>query len=79
MVTKSILNMLDMTCIEDYFECIVDSKNDRRNEQAKDLYTVLSSGQQEDFFEWVEATYYYEADNIREYTTEMQNFKNYFL
>jgi len=78
MVTKAILTMLDMICIEDYFECIVDSKNDRRDEQARDLYTVLSSGQQDDFFEWVEATYYYEADNIREYTTEMQNFKNYF-
>ena len=79
MVSKSTLAMLEMTSIEDYFEYIIDSRTNGQHEQAKELYNKLSHVQQLLFFDWVEQTYYYDADDMSEYITEMQNIKNYFI
>ena len=78
MVSKSTLAMLEMTIIEDYFEYIIDSRTNGQHEQAKTLFNQLSDKQQLAFFDWVEQTFYYEADDMSEYITEMQNIKNYF-
>lgn len=75
MVNRATLAMLEMTIIEDYFEYIIDS---RTNGQAKSLFNELSDTQQSAFFDWVEQTYYYDADDMSEYISEMQNIKNYF-
>jgi hypothetical protein len=78
MVTKATLAMLEMTIIEDYFEYIIDSRTNGQHEQAKELFSELSDKQQSAFFDWVEQTYYYDADDMSEYITEMQNIKKYF-
>jgi len=78
MVNKATLAMLEMTIIEDYFEYIIDSKTNGQHEQAKTLFNELSDTQQSAFFDWVEQTYYYDADDMSEYISEMQNIKNYF-
>lgn len=78
MVNKAILAMLEMTIIEDYFEYIIDSRTDGQHEQTKSLFNELSDTQQSAFFDWVEQTYYYDADDMSEYISEMQNIKNYF-
>ena len=78
MVNKATLAMLEMTIIEDYFEAIMDNRSGQPL-QAKTLFDQLSNTQQSEFFDWVEQTYYYDADDMSEYITEMQNIKNYFL
>ena len=77
MVNKATLAMLEMTIIEDYFEAIMDNRSGQPL-QAKTLFDQLSDTQQSEFFDWVEQTYYYDADDMSEYITEMQNIKNYF-
>lgn len=78
MVSKSILAMLELTCIEDYFEYIIDSKENGRHDQAIALYHQLSETQITEFFDWVETTYYYEAqDEGTQIITEIKNLKNY--
>ena len=77
MVNKATLAMLEMTIIEDYFEAIMDNRSGQPL-QAKTLFDQLSNTQQSEFFDWVEQTYYYDADDMSEYITEMQNIKNYF-
>lgn len=78
MVNKATLAMLEMTCIEDYFEVIIDSRSSGQALQAKELYNKLSYTQQLLFFNWVEETYYYDADDMSEYITEMQHIRDYF-
>jgi hypothetical protein len=78
MVNKSTLAMLEMSSIEDYFEYIIDSKTNGQHEQCKTLFNELSEAQRDAFFDWVEQTYYYDADDMSEYISEMQNIKNYF-
>lgn len=78
MIKKVTLSMLDMTCIEDYFDFILNSKINNHHIQARELYKELSEDQCDAFYDWVETTYYYEADDMSEYITEMQNLKNYF-
>lgn len=77
MVNKATLAMLEMTIIEDYFETIMDNRSGQPL-QAKTLFDQLSDKQKSEFFDWVEQTYYYDADDMSEYITEMQNIKNYF-
>jgi hypothetical protein len=77
MVNKATLAMLEMTIIEDYFEAIMDNRSGQPL-QAKTLFDQLSDKQKSEFFDWVEQTYYYDADDMSEYITEMQNIKNYF-
>jgi hypothetical protein len=78
MVSKSTLAMLDFTCIEDYFEYIIDSKDNGQQKQACDLYDQLSEAQKASFFRWVDETYYYEAqDESADMITELQKLKSY--
>ena len=78
MVSKSVLALLELTCIEEYFEYIIDSKENGQHDQAIALYHQLSEGQRTDFFDWVGTTYYYEAeDNGIQIITEIKNLKNY--
>ncbi len=79
MVSKSTLSMLEFTCIEDYFEYILESKENGQHTQARELYEQLSDAQTSDFFQWVSDTYYYDAqDESADMITELQNLKNYF-
>ena len=84
MVSRSILSMLEMTDIEEYFEYIMERFEDGRGLEAKGLFSQLSEdnggrkGQRTQFFDWVETTYYYEADDINEMSTEMTNIYNFF-
>lgn len=78
MVSKSILALLELSCIEDYFEYIIDSRDNGQHDQAIDLYHQLSEAQRTAFFDWVETTYYYEAqDEGTQIITEIKNLKNY--
>lgn len=78
MVSKSILALLELTCIEDYFEYIIDSRDNGQHDQAISLYQELSETQRTEFFDWVETTYYYEAqDDGTQIITEIKNLKNY--
>jgi hypothetical protein len=77
MVTKSILDMLEMDNITDYFEYIVDSKINGQHTQARELFAELSDAQVMDFFDWAEANYYYEAQDSDE-MDELQILRGYF-
>jgi len=76
MVTKTDLKQLDMS-LDEYFEYIVESKANGQHEQAKVLFSMMSEDQQEQFFEYVDVTFFYEVDND-EFTSEMINFRDYF-
>jgi hypothetical protein len=84
MVSKSILSMLELTDIDEYFEYIMERFEDGRGLEAKGLFSQLSEdsgnrkGQRTKFFDWVETTYYYDADSINEMSTEMTNIYNFF-
>lgn len=86
MVNKRVLTNLELSSIDEYFECIIDNKESGKHDKAQELFEALSSddgvrykGQKTRFFDWVETTYYYDADDCNEMTTEMQKFKHYFL
>ena len=81
MVTKAILKMLEMASIEEYFECIINVKENGHDAQARGLsnslspdYSVGGTGQRTKFFKW-----YAEQLGESESLTEVINFKNYFL
>lgn len=81
MVTKAILKMLEMASIEEYFECILNVKDNGHDEQARELFNALSpddsgggKGQRTKFFNW-----FAEQIGEPETLTEVSNFKNYFL
>jgi len=61
MINKSHLDMLEFEDIEDYFDAILD--NYVMGKDARDLFNQLSDKQKEIFFDYVETTYYYEAEN----------------
>jgi hypothetical protein len=76
MVTKKDLQELEMS-LDEYFEYIVESKANGQHEQAKVLFSMMSEGQQEQFFKYVDEAYFYEVDND-EFVSEMIDFRNYF-
>jgi hypothetical protein len=84
MVSKTILAMLGMADIEEYFESIIEKMNDGHGLEAKGLFMQLSDdngnrkGQKSQFFDWVETTYWYEAEGFDEMNTEMTKIVNYF-
>jgi hypothetical protein len=63
--------------LEEFFEYIIESKNIGADNQARFLFSLMSEAQQEEFFDYVDKTYYYEVDND-EFISEFINFKNYF-
>jgi hypothetical protein len=80
MVSKSTLSLLEMETIEDYFEYILESKANGQHAQARELFGELSEGmqgQRAEFFNWVETTYYYEAQDT-DGQDEMQALVYYF-
>lgn len=80
MVSKSVLGILDMETIEDYFEYIIASKVNGQHAQARELFRELSEGMQGQraaFFEWAEASYYYEAQDSDE-QDELGALREYF-
>jgi hypothetical protein len=76
MVTKKDLQELEMS-LHEYFEYIVEQKANGQHELAKVLFSMMSEDQQEQFFEYVDVTFFYEVDND-EFTSEMINFRDYF-
>jgi hypothetical protein len=81
MVTKAILKMLEIASIEEYFEFIINVKENGHDAQARGLFNALSTdnigggaGQRTKFFNW-----YAEQLGEPETLTEISNFKNYFL
>jgi hypothetical protein len=42
------------------------------------LYEELSEGQKDEFFDWVELTYGYEAEDENEMNYEMRSLREYF-
>jgi len=80
MISNSELKELGLDTIEDYFAYIVDSKTNGQHTQARELFRGLSQGmqgQRADFFEWAEATYYYDAQDSDE-MDELLSLKQYF-
>jgi hypothetical protein len=86
MITKSILDMLEMETIEDYFDYIMQSRIDGQHTRARVLFNELSSpsdvgmneqSQQTAFFDWAESTFYYEAQDSDE-VSELQLLVDYF-
>jgi hypothetical protein len=79
MVTNSTLGMLDMKSIQEYFGYIIDSKINGQHTQAKDLFNQLSDAQSDEFFNWIEEAYFYEAlDNGDDIESELESLINYF-
>jgi len=54
--------MLELETIEDYFSYIIESKINGQHIQARALCMQLSEGQKDDFLDWVETTYHYDAE-----------------
>jgi hypothetical protein len=80
MVSKYALKELDMDSIEDYYEYIMDSKTNGQHAQARALFRELSEGmqgQRADFFNWIETTYYYDAQDS-EQAEDLANIRLYF-
>lgn len=77
MVSKTTLESYEMKTIEEYFEYIIGSRANGQHKQAQQLYRLLTEGQREDFFDWVEETYHYEAQDSDE-MCELMALRNYF-
>jgi hypothetical protein len=84
MVNQSLLKTFEFDSIEDYFQYIIDSKTNGQHTQARQLFKQLSpddgmqsKGQRSEFFEWAEATYYYDAQDSDE-MDELGMLRDYF-
>lgn len=76
MVTKKELRSLNMS-IEEYFEYLLESKNNGQHVQARVMFNAMSEGQQKYFFEYIDTLLFYEVD-MDEMVSEMIDFRNYF-
>lgn len=66
MINKSHLDMFEFDCIEDYFDVIMERHV--MGADAKSLFSQLSDKQKEMFFDYVETSYYYDAESQDEIT-----------
>ena len=78
MVTKQTLGKYDFSYMEEYFEYILESKLNGQHTQSKELYDELTSGQSDEFFNWVELTYGYESEDENEMVYEMRLLREYY-
>ena len=76
MITSKDLRDFNLS-LEEFFEYIIESKNIGADNQARFLFSLMSDEQQEQFFSYVDVTYFYETDQD-EMVSEFINFKNYF-
>jgi len=76
MVTNKDLRDFNLS-LEEFFEYIVESKMMDAHHQACFLFGLMSEDQQKQFFDYVDATYFYEVDND-EFVSEMILFRQYF-
>ena len=76
MITQHIINTLNLEFIEDYFDLIIDEKAKDNREKAKELFNQLSDKQIEDFFNYVDTAYYYDAhdNNVQGLSAELVNY-----
>jgi hypothetical protein len=58
-----------------YFEYIIDSVSNGQKQQARELYEGLTITEAQEFFDWVETVYYYEAQSDRERDLGMENLR----
>lgn len=63
MITKSILDMLEMEDIYDYYWEVMDTLSGGHYDKAREMFKQMSTDQQIRFFDWQEATYFYEAED----------------
>jgi hypothetical protein len=61
MVSKKLIKGYEFSDIYEYFQYVVDSRINGQIKQAKDLYKKLSKVQKTDFWNWFDASYYYDA------------------
>jgi len=77
MLTKAKLKKLEMASVEEYFEYVLNVKENGHDEQARELFNALSpddsggEGQQTEFFNWL-------VDELDKSIIEVNNIKNYF-
>ena len=60
MVSSTLLALLDMPSIEEYFQYVIDSRVNGQHTQSKELFRHLSEGmqgQRANFFRWYEESY----------------------
>jgi hypothetical protein len=78
-MTKKELNDHDFSMIEEFFQYIIECKEKGNDSQCRRLFAQLTDRQKQHFFEWVEETYRYEADDTDMFTSEMRSLKEYFM
>jgi len=78
MVTKQTLGTYEFSYMEEYYEYMLESKLNGQHTQSKELYEQLSEVQKDDFYEWVELTYGYEAEDEQEMNYEMRILREYY-
>jgi hypothetical protein len=61
MVSKKTILGYEFSDIYEYFDYIVTSRINGQIKQAKDLYKKLSKKQKTDFWNWFDASYYYDS------------------
>lgn len=66
MVSKKLIKGYEFSDITEYFNYIVESRVNGQIKQAKDLYKKLSKAQKTDFWQWFDASYYYDAQDNEE-------------
>lgn len=73
MVTKKTLEGYLFT-LEEYFDYIIESKNNGQHSQSKMLFDEMSDKQKEHFFEYIEALYHYDSEVNSEMITLVKYF-----
>lgn len=75
MAVEQLAAELELDGKEGYFEYIMDSVTNGQRKQAQELYESLTISEAEEFFNWVEATYHYEAETERERALGMESLR----
>jgi hypothetical protein len=73
MVSKKELNDYEFADITEYYDYILESRQNGQHKQAKELFAVFSDKQREDFFNYVENTYYYDAMDVFDHHNGLLN------
>jgi hypothetical protein len=82
MVTKKTLKVYGFTSLEEYFDYVLESKNNGQLQQSRELFNELSEGMQGQrvaFFDYVEETYFYEVEYENEMSYEIRNLREFFM
>jgi len=66
MALSKLIKDYDFNSADEYYEYILETIGNGQRTQARHLYQSMERGERNEFFDWLETTYFYEDDKVDE-------------